>query len=90
MLNPEQVLCCCFVSKLSGWNFVSSAFSGADAYTWDQGARTRSGQPDVDVSTLVVTGTTSNTVYVHENGILLVSYVLPSRPAEMYAYGGEW
>uniref|UniRef100_A0AAV1ULE8 Uncharacterized protein n=1 Tax=Peronospora matthiolae TaxID=2874970 RepID=A0AAV1ULE8_9STRA len=89
MLNPERVLCCCFVSKLSGWNFVSSAFSGTDAYTWDQGARNQSGQPDVDVSTLVVTGTTSNTVYVHKNGILLVSYVLPSRPAEMWPVDGD-
>ncbi|CAI5733385.1 unnamed protein product [Hyaloperonospora brassicae] len=87
--KPEQISCCCFVSKLSGWNFVEAASYDTDAFTWDQGSRNRSIATDVCVPTLVITGTTSNTIYVHENGILLASYVLPSRPAEMWPLGGD-
>ncbi|KAG3115154.1 hypothetical protein PI124_g3006 [Phytophthora idaei] len=86
MSKPEQVTCCCFVSEMSEWNFTASAFSETAAISsWDYGpSTTRSSRTDIRVSTLVVTGTTSNTIHVHESGILLVSYVLPTRPAEMW------
>ena len=88
--NLEQITCCCFIFERSQSDFLPSPPCDTDAFTsWDLGSRIRSTQISIGVSTLVVTGTTSNTIYVHENGILLVSYVLPSRPAQMYAHGRE-
>ncbi|ETK76620.1 hypothetical protein F441_17355 [Phytophthora nicotianae CJ01A1] len=84
-LSPEQVTCCCFISEMGEWDFTASAFSETTAISsWDNGPNTtRSSRTDIGVSTLVVIGTTTNTIYVHENGILLASYVLPTRPAEI-------
>lgn len=85
----EQVTCCCFISELSEWDFTAASSSETAVFTsWDQGSKTRPIQMDIGVPTLLVTGTTSNTIYVHTNRILLLSYVLPTRPAEMYGWIG--
>ncbi|POM73733.1 Hypothetical protein PHPALM_9391 [Phytophthora palmivora] len=83
LMELEQVTCCCFISELSEWDFTLPSFGG-DTTLWNQGLRTSRSRTDIDASTLVVTGTTSNTVCVHANGILLVSYVLPARPVKMW------
>ncbi|KAF4035657.1 hypothetical protein GN244_ATG12323 [Phytophthora infestans] len=84
--KPEQVTCCCFISKMNEWDFSSSVFTETTTIpSWGhESSKTQSSRTNISVSTLVVTGTTSNTVYVHENGILLVSYVLPAQPAKIW------
>jgi hypothetical protein len=79
----EEVTCCCFIPELGEWDFTAPSPTAA-LTAWNQGSRIRPNLTDVSASTLLVSGTTSNTVYVHTNGILLVSYVLPAPPAEMY------
>ncbi|KAE9349381.1 hypothetical protein PR003_g5914 [Phytophthora rubi] len=86
----EQITCCCFISELNEWDFTASPSSAATSFTsWDQDAVSRATITDTSVSTLVVTGTSSNTIYVHTNGILLASYVLPTQPAEMWCMCDE-
>lgn len=41
---------------------------------------------DLAVGSLLVVGTTRNTVYVYTNGLLLTSIVLPAEPEEMYVW----
>ncbi|RQM14728.1 hypothetical protein DD237_007267 [Peronospora effusa] len=86
MSKLEQITCCCFILEKSQRDFIASPFCDTDAFvSWDLGSSPQSTQTSIGVSTLVVTGTTSNTIYVHANGILLVSYVLPTRPAEIWS-----
>ncbi|KAL3662500.1 hypothetical protein V7S43_012355 [Phytophthora oleae] len=77
----EQVTCCCFISELSEWTFAASAPTFSP---WDHESSPQSSRSDILSSTLVVTGTTANAVYVQSNGIRIASYVLPARPAEMW------
>ncbi|CAH0476741.1 unnamed protein product [Peronospora belbahrii] len=80
----EQITCCCFIFEPTQKDFAASSSCDTDAFTsWGRTLRIRSAQTSVGVSTLVVTGTTSNTIYVHANEILLVSYVLSAQPAEI-------
>ncbi|EGZ07178.1 hypothetical protein PHYSODRAFT_306423 [Phytophthora sojae] len=51
---------------------------------WDKGTVYRAAITDTSVSTLVVTGASSNTIYVHTNDILLASYMLSAQPAEIF------
>ncbi|KAK1930549.1 hypothetical protein P3T76_013871 [Phytophthora citrophthora] len=81
----EQVTCCCFVSELSEWTFTTST---ATLSPWDQTLHPQLSRPDILSSALVITGTTSNTIYAYSNGIRIASYVLPIQPAEMYVCTG--
>ncbi|CAH0490713.1 unnamed protein product [Peronospora farinosa] len=86
MSKLEQITCCCFILEKSQRDFIASPFCDTDAFvSWNLGSSPQSTQTSIGVSTLVVTGTTSNTIYVHANGILLASYVLPTRPAEIWS-----
>lgn len=81
--TDEQVTCCAMLSRgAQAWS------SGSALDMWQTSltspAANSPHQPiDVAQGTLVVTGTTRNTLYVHDCGILLLSFVLPTTPSEM-------
>ncbi|CAI5717968.1 unnamed protein product [Peronospora destructor] len=67
-----------------------SSSSSSDRHTWSivdlEYDRDDSNKKDLLCHYLpVFPSATSNTIYVHANGILLVSYVLPTRPAEIWS-----
>ncbi|KAL7686502.1 hypothetical protein Plhal304r1_c026g0087001 [Plasmopara halstedii] len=83
----DEITCCCFISELSEWDFTASASRETSAIElWDNRQKVQSSRLEVNVSTLVVTGTTSNTIHVHSNGVLIVSYALPAPPVEMFMW----
>ncbi|RLN87420.1 hypothetical protein BBJ28_00015977 [Nothophytophthora sp. Chile5] len=83
-LSLEQVSCCCFISESSDWDFTTaSASDPGRSIAWPSEVTTRPKRVELTASTLLVVSSTSNTVYVYTNGILLVSFVLPVAPAEI-------
>ncbi|RLN98816.1 hypothetical protein BBJ28_00001409 [Nothophytophthora sp. Chile5] len=85
-LSLEQVNCCCFISESSDWDFTTASSSDPGrSIVWPSEVTARPKRVELTASTLLVVGSTSNTVYVYTNGILLVSFVLPVAPAEIRA-----
>ncbi|TDH73313.1 hypothetical protein CCR75_007394 [Bremia lactucae] len=79
-IDIDRVTCCCFISNLKKCQFSACN----DLINWNVRTTTRLCSRKLMVSALVVAGTTNNTVLVHANGRVLVSYVLPARPADIW------
>ncbi|KAI9918425.1 hypothetical protein PsorP6_011765 [Peronosclerospora sorghi] len=79
----EQITCYCHITKLNDWDFTLSSFSERNAFAWGHESKAQLTKTKVHVQTLVITGSTSNSINVHNNGILLVSYLLPCQPVEI-------
>lgn len=78
----EQVMCYAILTR--GAQALSSGNALDMWQTRLQSPAAKTQEPiDVALGTLVVTGTTRNTLYVYDCGVLLLSFVLPTTPSAM-------
>lgn len=82
----EQVVCASImndiggsgsVSSLSDWIQTLAEFQTPERFATEQ-------RIDLSISSLLIMGTTRNSIFVFTNGLLVASMVLPATPISMY------